>query len=79
MAFFETKTALGTPSANYDVASEAILISLISVIAKRSEDPNGFIRDIEIQVRARLSTENRSGSLDIAEEILSVVREKTLK
>ncbi|GBO49493.1 hypothetical protein MFFDBJGM_02511 [Pectobacterium versatile] len=79
MSFFETKTALGTPSSNSDVAIEAVLISLITVLAKQSDNANTFIWDIENEVNARLSLENRSSSLEIAQEILSAVREKALK
>ncbi len=79
MSSFETKTALGTPSANYDVAAEAVLISLITVLARQAESPNKFIWEIENEVKARLSPDNRRSSLEIAQEILSAAREQTLK
>ncbi len=79
MSSFETQTALGTPSSNYDVAAEAVLISLITVLAKQAESPNKFIWEIENEVKNRLSPGNRSSSLDIAQAILSAVRAQTLK
>ncbi|PHM49329.1 hypothetical protein Xhom_05014 [Xenorhabdus hominickii] len=79
MASFETKTALAGPASNYDVATEAVLISLIAVLAKQSENANSFIWEIENEVKARLSLNNRQESLGIAQEILSAVREKSLK
>ncbi|MBD1229636.1 hypothetical protein [Xenorhabdus griffiniae] len=79
MASFEIGTALAESTSDYDVAAEAVLISLIAVLAKQSENANSFIWEIENEVKERLSLNRRQNSLSIAQGILSAVRAKALK
>lgn len=79
MSFFETQTAMGANSSNLQIATEAVLISLISVLAKQSGDANKFIWEIENEVKSRLPNKSHEAPLAVAVEILSAVREKAIK
>ncbi|CAH5648760.1 hypothetical protein AI2983V1_2652 [Enterobacter cloacae] len=71
----EVNTAFARGKDNNDVALEAVVIALITAVA-RNGDKVKILGEMNDIVKARLPNEDQKGALTTAQEIISVARSK---